>query len=512
MVPGFFKRVAYFITNPQVRLEYPWVSVLFFCAVFLILAIALWMRLALPATANIDGDVSGYLNPALDFLGGAPLLPDRDRGLYYELFLLLFMTAGRGINAIAFCQHLLGFTGLFFMAIAFWEASGQGKSIIHMLIILGGLAIIAWNGQTIFMEHTVRPEGLAIFFAGTIFFLLQKLSSKPTVTDYAILVFLSALMFLTQPKFILAGLLMMGCGAYLYLKPGPHYLKRVKPVATCLTGCLLIWLFLGWRFTQSDNSSSFLAKNFFYINCRLIRQSAGFEKHFTNTEKDAVCFAVNNINDKQIWPLLGYNADWMIYGPVGDTLESRYGRHVYEPVMLKSVIFCLPDFIGKIIKQGSFYYFNTLTSERIPKTYLTYRQQLQLSLNYMESISDGVPQWKVNYEKGVREILNGDEKFELYHNLATYLLWRVEMFLSTILAVIAAIYAIYTLYKRRPDMIAFLFTAHFLVFVTIAMVHTIDIERYSFAVFPLFAIYIVLMLMRLADWAINVSVKKLNLV
>ena len=261
--------------------------------------------------------------------------------------------------------------------------------------------------------------------------------------------------------------------------------------------------FFGWCFPPSYSGPSFLAKNFFYINCKLIQQSAGFESHFTQDEKAAVRLSVNNIDDKNVWILLGYNADKLIYGPVSDTIQSRYGLHVYEHVMLKSIVFCMPGYIKKVIRQVSFYYFGFNFNERIPHAYFDYRQQLEYSAVCLPGISNGVPAWKVAYGVEVSDILSKGNSYKLTSNRWTYLLWLSQMCLSSLLSVLAVIYTALTAIRGRLDIIGALFISHFLVLLTIAVVHTIDIGRYSHALFPLFVIILLLTAGHFLNYVVN---------
>jgi len=80
-----------------------------------------------------------------------------------------------------------------------------------------------WNKEIIFLEHTIRPEGyysIIYFIAGTVFYLLQKLARKSCLRTIQF-GFISALMFLTQPKFILGGLFIIVYATYYSLNPGP---------------------------------------------------------------------------------------------------------------------------------------------------------------------------------------------------------------------------------------------------------------------------------------------------
>lgn len=193
-------------------------SALFLLLTVMALGWAICLRFAMPASVFIDGDICGYLNPALDFLKSHKLAPSYGRGLYYPLFILPFIWISGNINFVAYAQHAFGMLGLILMAISFYRTDNSGSVTLRRLIVLLAIIFVGWDSEVINLEHTIRPEGMSIFFAGTVFYFLQKLISKPSFKIYAVLVAVSALMLLMQVKFILAGLFVISCATVIFLK------------------------------------------------------------------------------------------------------------------------------------------------------------------------------------------------------------------------------------------------------------------------------------------------------
>ena len=142
-------------------------DIAFYIFLFGILGYALYLRISLPRIVIIDGDIGGYLNPALDFFGKKGFVFSPARGISYPVFVLINILFGISLYPVALSQHLLAIAGLILIAIAFVESLGN---IIGRCIALMVLMILGWDNEMILLEHTIRPEGLIICLTGSIFF------------------------------------------------------------------------------------------------------------------------------------------------------------------------------------------------------------------------------------------------------------------------------------------------------------------------------------------------------
>jgi hypothetical protein len=517
---------------------------LFYILMSLILARALYLRLSLPHIAIIDNDISGYLDPSLSYLGGRGFEIESVRGFCYPFFVLLNILLGRSIDAVALCQHMLAMIGLIMIALALIESLLCRVNYIKSVILLLGMMLIGWDKETILLEHTIRPEGLGIFFAGTIFFLLQRQLSRPGFKVYITLMTVTTLLFLVLPKFVLGGIVVILYASYSYISFRPRSIRWIKQIFILMLGYYImggifivlvgVYQYLQDRakrvsdkyfnalllsislilvlagqalvekyFPDENSAAYFSAVNFFYINCRIIEQADDFEKWFTRDEKAAVRYAVaeSKKQDKNTWPILGFDADDLTYGHVSDYIVGRYGHSIYGSVMRKALVFCFPQLMHKAIIQMRYYYeFNG--SQRIPATYtlLDYDRDLRAGMsNSFDGLSTAAPEYIAKYKSEVSAYLSHDHQYIPGPSPFQTGIWQIEMRLSSILIDFAAIYIMLMLVRGKVDALVILFMVHFLTLLTIVVFHTLDIGRYSNSLFPFFAVIVILSAFRFCD-------------
>lgn len=209
--------------------------VCYWIAVFVILAWAAKLRFSLPLAPFADADFYGYLNPAISKLTGGPFQHSVSREFLYPLFVFLNLRLGGSFHAISVSQHLLGLlTG--FMLLGAWqellgllpqrsispEASANARE--RSLLFLGSAArhspvllmVVAYLGrsETLFIEHTIRPEAIFPFFAALSLWLnlrFIRLHWRALEPDKAwrigaIHLFISGTLILLRPSFGLAAI------------------------------------------------------------------------------------------------------------------------------------------------------------------------------------------------------------------------------------------------------------------------------------------------------------------
>jgi hypothetical protein len=64
---------------------------------------------------------------------------------------------------------------------------------------------------------------------------------------------------------------------------------------------------------------------------------------------------------------------------------------------------------------------------------------------------------------------------------------------------------VFMFFQLKSDIITILFTAHFLVVITIALVHSMDIGRYGYVLFPWLAIITFLLINRIFGYLVSVK-------
>ena len=340
---------------------------------------------------------------------------------------------------------------------------------------------------------------------------------------------------LMLPKFILGGVFIISYASYKYIRTRPESTKWVRQILLLLLGAYLFGLifivvFLLYQYCQSQQQNGFrgkinvslllaalivivlakldqdrepssITKTFFSINCKIIEQSAGFEHFFTVNEKETIKLGIKAIDPatKNTWPILEYSADDIMYGPVSDTIEKRYGDKIYMSIMLKSMLFCFPELMHKAIHQAIFYY-DLDNSNRIPRTLvMDVREGLESGLHNLNSVTSASPEYLNAYRNNMASYMANRAASVLKPTLCQHYIRQIEMKLSIILILFTLIYSIVLAVMGKVDILVVLFVSHSFVLLTIVVFHTLDISRYSHSLFPIFTIINFLALERIVS-------------
>lgn len=478
-------------------------DIIFACLMALLLLKCAALRLSMPAPPFIDGDVRGYLKPALRLLNGEPLKPGSARGIYYPLFTWINMYTTGSVNAIAITQHVLGIIGLLLSALAFNSLLGHEHGLLKKGLILAGIAVLGLDNDIILWEHIIRPEGLLMFMAGCIFYLLQKFYGRPTSRVFVWLQLTLALSLMLMPKFAL-GCLFLGVYA-LY-----RYWGRANRRVIMYT-LLAITLIISWQsyLNRKDQQAKyFLAKNFFYINAPTIQASQNFDKNFSANEQEAIKMAADSSLPNSSFPLLGFNPDGAQYGPTAVIIEERFGTNIYKEVMYNSLLHCIPGLFAKAFKQASAYYSAGKNISIVAQTgRIDYKDHLEKSLlltpfiafpnlgicqNYISSLKSFIVKYKNT----------SPEKVPLYFRMYAFINLLVPYIL-----LFTAFYACYRAVMRNNTFMLLLLALHFLLLLPLTIVQTFDIARYCCSLFPFLIFIFISGLYNLLSVAINLYKK-----
>ncbi len=290
--------------------------------------------------------------------------------------------------------------------------------------------------------------------------------------------------------------LLMGIYKYYWLR---RQMGLRRNVFVILLASIITIAFLVVELTGPE-ASPFMTRTFFSSNCLVIKNSAGYERFFSADEKGAIEYAVKNIDHTKgaTWPLVGYSSDDLMVGPVADEIDRRYGTAIYTRIMLKSLLVCSPELMHKAIRQIRYYY-NADNSERIPGTMaMNTRDRLESGLGFLGRLSQYSQVSYLNrYREDVRAYLAATPQPQPEASWCRSRAHALEMWLSIVLAAFALIYSIVLCYQWRTDALVILFAAHTLVLLTIVVIHTLDMSRYSHSLFPLLAIVDLLALDRI---------------
>jgi hypothetical protein len=145
------------------RLAYTGLTVLLFSA-------ALLFRYRLPLPPFIDGDVGGYLEPALLQLTHGQFQHVEGRSFVYPGFIYLILQVFQDFRAVTIIQHLLGLAAGAVL-LACWNCARtllRNPTIPVGLYRLSGVIVAAlflFNTSVIRLEQVVRPEAIFPLFA-----------------------------------------------------------------------------------------------------------------------------------------------------------------------------------------------------------------------------------------------------------------------------------------------------------------------------------------------------------
>lgn len=127
-------------------------------------------RYGLPATPLLTPDYWGYLHPALAWIGGAGFQQTDGRAWFYPAILALTIKATGNFSYIIRCQQFLGLAAapLLWLTVRIWLSLYPARSrLCHSVAVYFG-ALASWiylsNTTQIGFELTVEPEGVLAFF------------------------------------------------------------------------------------------------------------------------------------------------------------------------------------------------------------------------------------------------------------------------------------------------------------------------------------------------------------
>ena len=163
-----------------------WPAVLYGVLVGVIFWQAAVLRLHIPQTPLIDPDSWGYLNPGFAKLTGGYFEHTFGRNFVYPGFVFMVLCVCGDYEALGVAQHCLGLLTGVFVLLA-WNVLGtclQVSPRVRTAVRFGGLLLVAaylYHRTTIILEHTIRPEAVFPFFLG-LSFLLNLLALRALLT------------------------------------------------------------------------------------------------------------------------------------------------------------------------------------------------------------------------------------------------------------------------------------------------------------------------------------------
>ena len=270
----FLKTLGYFLSS---RLIYTALTLS-------LIGAALFFRFKLPQQPFIDGDISGYLIPALLQLTDGNFQHVGGRSFVYPGFVWLILRVFQDFRAITLVQHLLG-VAAGGVLLACWNCA---RSLIRNPAIpigiyrLSGLLVAAlylFNTSAVRFEHLVRPEAIFPLFVGlNMLFNIQYIRHRYLEVDHRACflygwanLFNASLLFFLKPSFYL-GVVFSTLPIWASLFDQKESFNRKFAMITISMLCIALFLFLPERSfkNRDDLSRTFLPTTLFVVHADII--------------------------------------------------------------------------------------------------------------------------------------------------------------------------------------------------------------------------------------------------
>ena len=352
-------------------------------AFVVLLACAAAQRFSLPLTPIFDPDSPGYVNPAISDLSGQEFQQTQGRSFLYPSLVLGVLNVTGNLKSIVVMQHVASLVaGVAWMGILMvWSSllpRGHVRSFVAPLIGLAAVGFYLTGAETIMFGLQVRPE--AVFpLAGALQILCLMIFIKVRWPDNGAekslwilasgigAVFFSAAACNLKPSWGFAILLTpVVLGAGIVFRPAGESLKRAA--TPLVSGCILTLLLmtaipaaLHWK--RDEASKSFLAMNIFAVHANIIsdylqekvdagKATAG-EAEFSQRLRAGI---EESRHQTGRYVLLGHNPDYLMYEsstlvsiPGVSTLEER--RDYYFRTLFSSMARYPNRYVAKWLTQ-----------------------------------------------------------------------------------------------------------------------------------------------------------------
>ena len=352
-------------------------------ALIALLACASAQRFSLPLTPVLDPDSPGYLNPALSQLSGHGFQQTQGRPLLYPALVLVVLNATGDLRSIVIAQHVASLlTAVASMGVWFvWSLFLPPGWVRRFLVPLIGLASVGFylaGAETILFGVQVRPE--AVFPLAAVLQILclvvfikarwpgaEKPNSLLAVASGIGAVVFTAAAYNLKPSWGFAVLLtplVLGLG----ILRRPAGLSAARAAAPLVSGCIAAIFLLAavpaalhWK--RDDASKSFLAMNLFAVHANIISdylqgeveagRASPEEAEFSGRLRTGIQESRNQLGR---YVLLGHNPDYLMYGsqvlvwiPHVSTAEER--RDYYFRTLFSSMARYPGRYVAKWLAQ-----------------------------------------------------------------------------------------------------------------------------------------------------------------
>ena len=512
-VPG--ARIRQFFESGSYR---PWFAAAAICIVLL----GAWARFSLPQIPVTNKDSGGYISPALALLVKGAYEPSHRNFPYAGFVWILLRTTGTYVS-ITVAQHLLGLAGglvtwLAWLRLRIFFPSDWRISAAHAvfgLLLVWGLLLSAYP---IFFEHSMRPEAIYPFLIGLHLYgaaafldrSLVRRSPPLAIWWGSLMTFVSIGLYVLKPIWGLA--LISGGLPLLIVFVCARGKWRLIPFAAGAAGLLAgLALFVVPESALSSSRPqpvSLINQQLFFVHADLIERElrhdlAGpgtppFPREILLATADELRAGLTG-KCRKPYRTLGFNPDDFMYGKADDQVmqffwrqpggADRFYGHYYVRAWLRQPF----QMLRKILREFVIFYRFDGKVTRAGST-------LELKTNYEDSADifnnpdylKNYRAWKPmkDYEEAVRGVRTSDQPYKV--DLMTAFLNVVDVtYLVSLLLFLAAGFR----WGRKGDpqtggipplwLGLWLFGYNFGITLTVALVHSMSIKRYTDTQFSL---------------------------
>ena len=493
-------------------------------AVVLLLIYGAWARFSLPQIPLTNKDTAGYISPALTLLMKG-FFESTHRNFPYPGFIWILLKASGTFTSIAIAQHLLGLaSGLIFwlawLRLRCFLPSDWKITAAHAVLGI----ILVWSlllsRHPIFFEHSMRPEAIYPFLMSLHIlcaanFLERSLIRKSIPIAFCwgtLMTTISIALYVLKPIWGLA--LVSGGIPFLIALAISCGKWRILPFAAGAAGTaagVALFLFPDALISSSHPQPvSLLSQQLFFVHANLVDTELRRDLASPNTPpfpREILTSMSEEFQNgfsgkyKKPYKTLGFNPDDFIYGKADTIAErffrgqpggtDRFYRHYYMRTLANQPL----RMIGKILRElGVFYRCDgklTRAGETL-KLQLWYEESAEIfsGENYLYPLK--INEWKPHkdYMDAVRGIKVTDEPYQ-----ADLMMMFLSVANALYVIVLGLLLVAGFLWGRKRDpktgglpllwLGLWLFSYNFAITLTVALVHSMSIQRYTDTQFAL---------------------------
>ena len=516
-------------------------------ALIVIFALAAWYRIKCPGIPISDPDTWGYLYPGLSDLAGSGFQQTHGRGIAYPLFIKWILQSTESFFAIPAIQHIMGvLSGLIWWLIwkewVKWLPANWRNTLGINIVGLLFLALYLWNANAITSEEMIRPEGIFPLLSLMQTFLCISYARLRWKEDSlfgscitgALAVLMGFICISAKPSWGFAGLVpivftLAGSIAPLRLARLP---SRILPLAL---GCALVFVWLDcipkWtRWIIDSSSRTFLPSTLVTIHAPIVSKFLHSEADKGKLNDTEMSFLNNwdrrleeskNLT-RTSYSILGYDPDYLMYhSDALDLIRNSKTTEEFRTFLLRIYIhsaLSYPNLIFVKVGNQVLVAFGDLSKS-------LYQNERNICNNLERSIKSmdyyALPLVGTNIETSYQEVRNktvnfiskGSSSLKFGPSIHNFLLRGLgPVILGIIMLAWIPALAYYTLknahgknsdFTNALKIFSILWTTSIGTILSVAIVHSFDIDRYLYLLSPQYSILLAAGISFLTTWILT---------